>query len=133
MSIGWLHPILLHFPIGLVLPAAAAELVAIRTRRATWHAIAQANARAGAVGGVLAAIAGWALATAPSIEPSPMLTWHRWTGSAGALAATVAALLSLRARSVRWFQTALFAAAVLIALAGHLGGSLVWGPEILGH
>ena len=49
--VGTLHPLLVHFPIGLILAAAAAELVAIHTGRADWRAIAVANARAGAAMG----------------------------------------------------------------------------------
>jgi len=40
MLIGKLHPLLVHFPIALVLAAAAAEIAAMRTRRASWRAIA---------------------------------------------------------------------------------------------
>jgi len=41
--VGRLHPVLVHFPIGLVLAAAAAELIAIHTGRPAWRTIAVAN------------------------------------------------------------------------------------------
>lgn len=133
--IGKLHPVLVHFPIGLVLAAAAAELLAIWTRRSAWRAIAVANLRAGAAAGVITAIAGWALASAPFIEPAPLLVWHRWIGVAGAAGAIGAALLSAAhdrsRRAVFAYQTALFSAAALVAVAGHLGGALVWGADFL--
>jgi len=134
--IGRLHPLLLHFPIGLVLAAAAAELVAILTRRAAWRAAAAANVRAGAVMATLTAIAGWGLTRAPFVESSRLLEWHRWLGVAGAAAAIGAALASVRLdvrspRSVSVYRAALFAAAALIGLAGHLGGTLVWGADFL--
>jgi Predicted membrane protein (DUF2231) len=47
--IGRLHPLLLHFPIGLVLIAAAAEVAAMTTGLWDWRAVAVANVRAGAV------------------------------------------------------------------------------------
>jgi uncharacterized membrane protein len=137
MLVGALHPLLVHFPIGLVLAAAGAELVAIHTGRPAWRAIALANVRAGAAMGALTAVAGWALAAAPFIEASPLLAWHRWIGLAGAVAAIVAALASVssplatRGRAVV-YRTALFVAAALIAIAGHLGGSLVWGAALFG-
>jgi len=40
LPIGKLRPLLVHFPIALVLAAAGAEIVATRTRRASWRAIA---------------------------------------------------------------------------------------------
>lgn len=56
-------PLRCDFPIGLVLAAAGAELLAILTRRATWRAIAVANVRAGAAMGAVTAIAGWTVET----------------------------------------------------------------------
>jgi uncharacterized membrane protein len=134
--IGRLHPMLVHFPIGLVLAAAAAEVIAIHTGRAAWRTIAVANVRAGAAMGAITAVAGWALASAPSVECTRVLTWHRWTGLAGAMGAIGAALASTwpeSRRSVFAYQAALFGAAALVALAGHLGGTLVWGAELLGQ
>ena len=47
------HPLLVHFPIALVLAAAAAELVVIATTRQAWRTVAVANIRAGAAMGVV--------------------------------------------------------------------------------
>jgi|SRR5215467_13644554 len=134
--IGKLHPMLVHFPIALVLAAAGAELLAIVTRRASWRTVAIVSVRAGAATSVLTAIAGWLLASAPFIEPTRSLTLHTWTGLAGAAAATAAALLSMRPhvqshRSVFEYQAALFGAAAFVGIAGHLGATLVWGPDFL--
>jgi uncharacterized membrane protein len=136
LLIGKLHPLLLHFPIGLVLAAAAAELLAILTQGAAWRAVAIANVRAGAAVAVLTAIAGWGLTSATFVESSRLLEWHRWMGVSGAVAAIGAAMASARLdarspRSVSVYQAALFAAAALIGAAGHLGGMLVWGVDFL--
>jgi len=132
--VGKLHPMLVHFPIALILAAAAAELIAIQTGRPAWRTIAVANVRAGAAVGAVTVVAGWALASAPFIEPSRLLTWHRWTGSAAATGAIGAALISTwspvpSGRSVYLYRAALFAAAALVAIAGHLGATLVWGAD----
>jgi uncharacterized membrane protein len=132
--VGKLHPMLVHFPVALVLAAAAAELIAIHTGRPAWRTIAVANVRAGAAAGALTVVAGWALASAPFIEPSRLLTWHGWTGVAAAAGAIGAALISTwsrvpSGRSVYVYRTALFGAAALVAIAGHLGGTLVWGAD----
>jgi uncharacterized membrane protein len=136
--VGKLHPLLVHFPIGLILAAAAAEIVAIHTGRADWRAIAVANLRAGAAMGALTAVAGWGLASADIVEASRLLTWHRWIGAAGAVGAIGAALLSTGAggdgrphRRLVAYRAALFVAAALVAIAGHLGGTLVWGADFL--
>ena len=134
--IGKLHPLLVHFPIALVLAAAGAEIVAIRTRRASWRVIAVANLRAGAVMGAFTLIAGWVLATAPFVEATPSLALHRWAGVTAVAAVFGAALASRRSqvqsrRSMVVYSGALFGAAVLVAVAGHLGAALVWGPGFL--
>jgi uncharacterized membrane protein len=134
--VGKLHPLSLHFPIGLVLAAAVAELLAILTGRKSWRTVGIANVRAGAATAGMTALAGWALASSPFVEPSRLLEWHRWSGVAGASAAIGAAVLSRRlsepsqARLVV-YQVALLGAAAVIGIAAHLGGTLVWGASFL--
>lgn len=123
---GRLHPVLVHFPIALVLAAAAAELAALLTGRTTWRTFSVLNLRAGAALGAMTAGAGWALAAAPFIEATRLLSWHKWMGAVGAAMALAAAVLSLTERE-RAYRVALFAAALVIAIAGHLGGVAVWG------
>jgi uncharacterized membrane protein len=133
---GRLHPLLIHFPIGLVLVAAMAELVATVTNVHKWRVVAVANLRAGAVLAVGAAIAGWLQASAPGVEASATLEWHRWLGTMAATAAAAAALATGgadgRPDSARWtYRIALFGAAACVALTGHLGAILVWGADFL--
>lgn len=134
--IGRLHPLLIHFPIALVIAAAFAEAMTMLTTNEHWRTVAVGNVRAGAVFALLALIAGLRLALAPGIDASPLLGWHRWLGIA-ATAATIAAALAsagLRDRSIfqrRIYQIALFTAGILVAVSGHLGGLLVWGADFL--
>ena len=132
--IGTFHPLLVHFPIALVLAAAGAELLSMATARQAWRTIAAANIRAGAATGVAAAITGWLLASAPFMDAAPSVEWHRWVGMAGAVGAVGAALLSSSlsmssTRSAFVYRLTLFATALLVAITGHLGGTLVWGAN----
>jgi len=133
--IGKLHPLLVHFPIALVMAAAAAELVAIATPRHAWHTVAVANIRLGAALGVVTAVTGWLFASSPLVDASPSLEWHRWVGMAGATGAIGAALLSSRlpvpSRRSFVYRVTLFVTALLVAITGHLGGTLVWGAGFL--
>jgi len=134
--IGRLHPLLVHFPIGLVLVAAMAEVVALATGREDWRVVAVANVRAGALFAIGAAIAGWRLASAPGIDATSSLEWHRWLGTFGAFAVLGAALATAGVRggppfAVWVYRIALFWAAALVAVTGHLGGLLVWGADFL--
>jgi uncharacterized membrane protein len=134
--IGRLHPLLVHFPIGLVLIAAVAEVVAMTTSLGDWQAVAVVNVRVGAVFAVGAAIAGWRLASSPGMEATSSLDWHRWLGTIAAVAVSGAALATAGARGrspfALWvYRMTLFWAAVLVAVTGHLGGLLVWGADFL--
>ena len=134
--LGRLHPLLIHFPIALVISAALAEATAVLTRDDRWCAVAVANVRAGSMAALLAVIAGWRLALDPGSEMSTVLEWHRWLGTTAAGAALAAALATagVRRRSSQsmWvYRTALLAAGLLVAATGHLGGVLVWGANFL--
>jgi uncharacterized membrane protein len=134
--IGKFHPLVVHFPIALVLAAAAAELVVVATARQAWRTVAVANIRAAAALGVVTAITGWLFALSPLVDASPSLEWHRWVGVAAAAGAIDAALLSRRLpvlsrRSAFVYRFTLFVTALLVAITGHLGGALVWGAGFL--
>ena len=134
--IGRFHPLLIHFPIALVIAAAMAEVAATVTADERWRTVAVGNVRLGAVFALLATIAGWRLALAPEMEVSLLLEWHRWLGTAAAGVALAAALAAegVRVRSalgLRIYRIALFAAATLVAATGHFGGLLVWGADFL--
>ena len=134
--VGRLHPLLIHFPIALVIAAALAEGAAIVTADEGWRTVAVENVRAGAVFALLATVAGWRLALAPEMEVSPLLEWHRWLGTVAAGAALAAALATrgVRRRSAlggRIYRIALFTAGALVAVTGHVGGLLVWGANFL--
>ena len=75
------------------------------TRHPTWHVVARATVRAGALASVAAAIAGWLLAGAPDVGTAIELEWHRWL----ALGATAARQLMGTAIAVtrergRWLE-----------------------------
>jgi uncharacterized membrane protein len=134
--IGRLHPLVVHFPIALILVAVVAELVAMGTQLPEWHTVAVANVRAGAVLALGSAVAGWLLASSRIVEASPSLEWHRWLGMSAAIAAIGAAVTTTGAgdkppRLLWVYRLTLFWAAALVGVAGHFGAVLVWGPDFL--
>src|SRR5258708_37529453 len=133
--IGRFHPLLVHFPIALVLIAAVAELVSLTTRFPEWHMVAVANIRAGAACAVASAGAGWILGSSRIVQASSSLESHRWLGVMAALGAVMAALatgeIDRPPRRLWLYRIALFSAAGLVAVAGHFGAVLVWGAAFL--
>jgi len=132
---GRLHPLLVHFPIALILIAAIAELVSVTTKFPEWHTVAVANVRAGSAFAVASAGAGWLLASSRIVEASHALEWHRWLGLMAALAAVAAALATREIdrppRRLWLYRIALISAAGCVAVAGHFGAVLVWGADFL--
>ena len=133
---GRLHPLLLHFPIALLVFAAVAELAALLTRYPAWHVAAVINLRVGAAAAVVTAITGWLLASTVDVDDVRALEWHRWIGVVTAVAVIGAALATAgddrQSPRVRWlYRVALFWAAALVAVTGHLGARLVWGADFL--
>lgn len=133
--IGRLHPLIVHFPIALVIIAAVAESGASLTRDWRWRLVAYANVRAAAIFAIAAAFAGWRLAVAPG-DSTAVVEWHRWLGVCAA-ATTVAAALATagdngRSLAAGWtYRAALMSATVLVIVTAHLGGVLVWGADFL--
>src|SRR5262252_7040860 len=109
--IGRLHLLLIHFPIALVIAAAAAEVASIVSESASWRAVAVANVRAGAVFALAAAVTGWRLAH--GTEMTPLLEWHRWLGTITAGATVAAALGASRAEHRSRIESSLYRVALL--------------------
>jgi uncharacterized membrane protein len=132
---GRLHPLLLHFPIALVIVAALAELAATRAHQRVWHAVAVANVRMAALFAVAAAVTGWMLASTSAVDDVRSLQWHRWVGTAAAVSTIAAALMATinqQSSTQRWaYRIGLWGAAALVAVTGHLGATLVWGADFL--
>lgn len=132
---GRLHPLLLHFPIALVIIAALAELAATRVHQRVLHVVAVANIRVAALFAAAAAVSGWVLASASVVDDVQLLQWHRWIGTSAAVATIAAALtatIDAQSSMGRWvYRIGLWGAAALVAITGHLGARLVWGANFL--
>jgi uncharacterized membrane protein len=123
---GRLHPVLVHFPIALVLVAAAVELVGLFRKRPAAPEVLEILLGFGALGAVAAAATGWWFAGQQENADEVLLRWHRWLGVGVAVlvvALWLSARLNILGRHRCWV---LLVAAGLVAVCGHLGGLLVW-------
>ncbi len=129
--LGRLHVVLVHFPIALLIAAAAGELWSVWCRRSTPAPAVHFCVVLGAAGAIAAAAFGWLDAWGGAGAGQSALELHRYLGIAAAGWALVTAGLSIRDEwlGVRsgWFRAALFLAAMLVGVAGHVGGVLVHG------
>jgi uncharacterized membrane protein len=135
--LGWLgnfHVVVVHFPIALLLAAAAGELWF------AWRRVRQPSPAVrfcillGAGSAIVTAVLGWLHAASGYGASSPsVLAWHRWLGTAIGVGSVILAVFSEidSRRGVRswWFRLLLLLVALLVAAAGYFGGLLVHGED----
>lgn len=136
--LGAFHPLVVHFPIALLLVAALLEVFSVwKTDHAGLRFAIAVNLLLGTLGALIAALLGWIDATQMHFEPDlkPILFWHRWLGTTTALAAIVATFLWFRKTILRTMEASvsyrivLWSAVFILAITGHLGGLLVYGLD----
>ena len=129
LFLGHFHPLLVHLPIGGLVLLGVLELVSIFTR---WKDAAQ-NSRwiLGFVCGtvLVSAACGWMLGHASGYDRH-LLDWHRRLGFALCAACLITFLLQQWQR-IWSYRIALFATLGLLAVTGHLGGSITHGRGFL--
>lgn len=134
---GRLHPLVLHFPIALIILAAVVEAVRLKWERPALAQLVPFVLVIGALGALVASATGWMFAHDYFPAPSDrwMLTWHRWLGIATTVLAGFAAWIawfsaySLRPRD-RWLRrVAVWLAALILTVTAHLGALMVWGAD----
>jgi uncharacterized membrane protein len=127
---GRLHPMIVHFPIAFF-PAALFTAVVGR-RRPSFSAPVQFLVVTGGIFAPIAAVAGWL--NGMSVDPDPVLTYHRWLGVVIGIAG---AGLGVWAWRRPWEDRgagmilALTVMTVAIAVQGFLGAGVTHGIDHL--
>lgn len=124
--VGWLgrwHPLILHFPIVLILLCVFMSV----TDRPVPGALLTLTTLATLV----TAISGLLLATAGGVK-GPLLLQHQWVGGAAAVGMAVWYWLDRAETKVGWLAKAgQVGLAVLVIIGGHLGGMVTHGENFL--
>jgi uncharacterized membrane protein len=148
-EIPLLHPLVVHFPIALILAGTAAVVAWAVTPKAFWYRVGALALAAGAVASLAAYLTGEAAEDAAEDVPivDEFVHLHEDLGLY-TLGVNVIALVALvlvqpgalfggeeiaRAPSalIRWAVGVLaLASAVLVALTSHIGGIMVWGVPV---
>jgi len=136
--IAWLgkfHPPLTHFPIALLISAALAEFLFLRTGTVAYRHALLFCVRIGAGAAMFAAILGWFFAGVRLVDEEWVMTVHRWAGTSVALLSVRLLYLAEQLRADQptatppRFRMALFSAAGLVGATGFLGGALLYGLD----
>ncbi len=126
--LGRFHPAAVHFPIGIFMLLAAAELAGMFPRGPRLTDAQRTFVLGlGLACAVATALFGWLLARQGGYEGA-LLDRHRWLGLSFAVLAAV--LLAVR-RHPRVYAVSLALSVALLGWAGHVGGSLTHGENYL--
>ncbi|OEK02307.1 hypothetical protein BFP97_12610 [Roseivirga sp. 4D4] len=128
--VGRLHPLVLHFPIVLLLAAFLFELIARKAGKPSYTDPAALLLWLGAFSAVFSAIAGYLLSVNGGYGGNTF-AFHQWFG----LATSVIAALLIQMRSNQGFAKLFIPAfgglTILLIVTGHYGASLTHGEGFL--
>lgn len=127
-------PVVVHFPIALLLTAALLELFSLAISAQRLRDAARACLVLGAIGAAFAAVFGWISAEFNTFSgpTASTLLIHRWLGVVGASSAILTLLLLFRGpRALAAYRFFLFGTAAIIGVGSHFGGTLVHGDNYL--
>lgn len=133
--LGRLHPLLVHFPIGLLVVALFMELLTLGGKRKGIREGTYIIVYVGTTFAILSAFFGWLLRTQEDYT-GELVDNHQYVGIATAVLAILTTILLRRTlkgkfKNFRAYRAGLIATVVLLTIAGHLGASLTHGEDYL--
>ncbi|MFY0606491.1 MAG: DUF1549 domain-containing protein [Cyclobacteriaceae bacterium] len=131
---GRFHPLLLHFPIGLLLVAFLFEILTIGGKRQGLREGIKWMVYLGAGLALLSALSGWLLRTFDDYS-GDLVDYHQYTGISTVLLASVTAILLYRTLKQQTnfsvYRISFSLTVILLTVAGHLGANLTHGEDYL--
>ena len=134
--LGRFHPLVVHFPIALLLVAFVMEFLTRRPRFSDLRPSVSPMLFLGSVGAFFSVAAGLLLAASGGYG-GDTIWWHKWTGIGVAVLSLAAYIIRKRAFASENFQLKrIYSGLVLVSLfllvfASHKGGSLTHGEDYL--
>lgn len=127
---GRLHPLILHFPVALILIALLFEIISKTRGRTEFSTPAALLLWLGAFSAVLSAIAGYLLSLEGGYSGNSF-DFHQWFGLATSIIATSLIHFKTRVRFKQFFLPVYSLLAILLIVTGHFGASLTHGENFL--
>ena len=134
--LGRLHPMIVHFPIGLLVFVGIVELFTIGKFNSKFRPTLHLLVYAGAISAVIASCFGWLLAESNDLEGA-LLDLHQKIGIATAILSLGALFYALKTSKspipsfIKPYRAFLFLASFGVSASGHFGASLTHGEDFL--
>lgn len=133
--LGRLHPLIVHFPIGLLVVALFLEVLTLKGKRPGLREGINWMVYLGAFFALLATVLGWLLRTFDDYS-GELVQIHQNLGILTAVLSLIAAFLLRRTiagklNSLVAYRTVLLLSVIALSITGHLGASLTHGEDFL--
>ncbi|MCX6337699.1 MAG: hypothetical protein NT153_10515, partial [Bacteroidetes bacterium] len=134
--LGRLHPLIVHFPVGLLVFSAIFELLTLKNFFSPLRSGIKLLLGAGILSAIFSVIAGLLLAKEGGYEKQ-LLTLHQWIGITTACLGGIAwiilysILIKQQHYLIKYYRGVLWISALGVAIAGHFGASLTHGKDYL--
>lgn len=133
-SAGRMHPLVLHFPIVILLVAMTLSLLPLRfgePRDTLYREITNGLWLAGALTAAITVVLGLLLSKEPGYDGDAVV-WHKWAG----IGVVVIASIAYYFRNKRWYRFTVSRALALcgiicVVAAGHLGAGITHGENFV--
>lgn len=119
--LGHLHPLMIHFPIGLLLVASFLNIYAHFANK-DFDQVIHISLWLGFLFSLLACVSGWFLSNYTEQASNPLF-WHQWSGIMTCL------LSGIALRFQKWRLYFSFILIGIVSLTGHLGSVLTYGDN----
>ncbi|WP_209405000.1 DUF1549 domain-containing protein [Pseudozobellia sp. WGM2] len=133
--LGRLHPLMVHFPIGLLVVALFMELLTLNGKRKGLREGIRWMVIIGAVSAILSTLFGWFLKSQDDYS-GDLVDKHQYIGIATAVFSIAASILLQRTlqgkiKDFRLYRGVLMTTVILLTITGHLGANLTHGEDFL--
>ncbi|ANW95862.1 hypothetical protein AXE80_06015 [Wenyingzhuangia fucanilytica] len=133
--LGRMHPLLVHFPVGLLVVALFLEILSFRDKKSELRGGIKWMVYLGALSAFFSAVFGWLLRTQENYSGS-LVNNHQYTGIATTVLAVITAFvlrntLNKKNKDLRLYRLMLMITVVVLSIAGHLGANLTHGEDYL--
>lgn len=127
--LGRLHPMVVHFPISLLLVAFFLEVLSAHRKSSDFRPAISILVVLGALSAVVSAALGLMLSRTESYG-SDLLPWHQWLGIA-TMVLGVATMILYRQNARRYGRMLLALSVIAVSITGHFGAMLTHGEDYL--
>ena len=128
--IGHLHPLLVHLPIGILLLACFFQIVSAHEKYSNLQHAIGVTLFWGMISAIASCITGYLLSNSGDYDEE-LVGKHQWLGISVAMVSIVYYLLYHYKKIINYKWVLPVLLIVLIAITGHLGGSLTHGSDYL--